>query len=375
MKAPLQPIETTGRFQLVCYDLAGPFSPVTARGNTYVLIVVDHFSHWPEFIPLRDTSAPTLARALFDQWCCRYGTPERFHSDGANNVHGYVMKEISNLLGIDKTKSSRLHPQGDGLAESFVKVMKSCIQKHVDSHGSNWDLYIQAAAYAVRSNTAYNTKVSPAELVFGEKINMALNPSAVTHSACATYNQKQAIEFVKQLHTKIESTTTTTNSCLNKSRDKMKQSYDKSSKAHNFSTDNKVMLWNPYFKRGISKSLQPRWTGPWTIVRFTSNTNCLIRRGDVEKYVHVNQLKHAVVRKQELLPTKPPIVIHTEKSKPPLTTEMSHFPFDDDHNDENDLEDNLPRRNQDIPRVTINRAWVEVDPANVLPHRTRGGVG
>ena len=153
VKAPLQPIKTTERFQLVCYDLAGPFTPITPRGNQYVLIVVDHFSHWPEFIPLRDTTAPTLAHALFDQWCCRYGTPDRFHSDGANNVHGYVMKELSNLLGIDKTKSSRLHPQGDGLAESFVKVLKSCIQKHVDSQGSNWDIYIQAAAFAVQSNT------------------------------------------------------------------------------------------------------------------------------------------------------------------------------------------------------------------------------
>ena len=42
----------------------------------------------------------------------------------------------------------------DGIAESFVKVMKSCIQKHVDSYGKDWDLYLQAAAVAACSNVA-----------------------------------------------------------------------------------------------------------------------------------------------------------------------------------------------------------------------------
>ena len=155
---------------MVCYDLAGPFPPVTSRGNRYAIIIVDHFSHWPEFHPLPDIDATTIARVLFDQWCCRYVIPDRFHSDGARNVHGYVIKELTRLIGVDKSKSSRLHPQGDGLSESFVKILKSCIKKHVEKHGSDWDLYIQSAAFAVRSNAAFNTKCTPAELILGEKL-------------------------------------------------------------------------------------------------------------------------------------------------------------------------------------------------------------
>ena len=126
------------------------------RGNCYVLIMVDHFTHWPEFVALPDINATTLATALFEQWCCRYGTPDRFHSDGANNVHGEVMKELCKHFGINKTKSLRLHPQGDGMAESFVKQMKSCVQKQVDRNGGDWDLFLQATAFAIRSNIAYN---------------------------------------------------------------------------------------------------------------------------------------------------------------------------------------------------------------------------
>ena len=68
IKALLQPIESDQRFQLVCYDLAGPFLPITSCGNRYALIIVDHFSHWPEFVPLSDIEAPTIVMALIDHW-------------------------------------------------------------------------------------------------------------------------------------------------------------------------------------------------------------------------------------------------------------------------------------------------------------------
>ena len=163
VKAQLHPIESDNRFQLVCFDLAGPFIPTTTRGNQHALIIVDHFTHWPEFVALPNMEAKTIAHAIHEEWCCCYGIPTRFHSDGANNVNGHVITELSKLLDADKTKSSRLHPQGDGMSASFVKVLKTCIQKQVDKHELDWDQFIQAAAFAVRSNTAYNTKVSPAE--------------------------------------------------------------------------------------------------------------------------------------------------------------------------------------------------------------------
>ena len=41
------------------------------RGNVYALIIVDHFTKWPEIFSLQDSTAPTIARTIFDQWCCR----------------------------------------------------------------------------------------------------------------------------------------------------------------------------------------------------------------------------------------------------------------------------------------------------------------
>ena len=166
---PLIPIETTSRFDMICYNLAGPFLPKTARGHVYALIIVNHFTEWPEIVPLPDCNASIIAQAIFDtDWVCRYGIMNRLHSDGAHNVDGEVMCQVSQLMGFCKSHSSQLHLQGDGLAEAMVNLLKSIIQKQVDQFGSNWDLYLQSAAFMIRSSVKRSTGVTPAQLVIGK---------------------------------------------------------------------------------------------------------------------------------------------------------------------------------------------------------------
>ena len=57
VKRPLVPIQTTSRFDLICYDLAGPFIPKTDLGNAYALIIVDHFTKWPEVVGMPNIQA------------------------------------------------------------------------------------------------------------------------------------------------------------------------------------------------------------------------------------------------------------------------------------------------------------------------------
>ena len=109
VRAQLNPINSSERFETECYDIAGPILPVTPGGNRYTLILVDHFTKWTEAIALRDIQAPTIARAIYDQWCCRYGLMKFLHSDGASNVDVHVVCELCELLSVGKTKSSRLH--------------------------------------------------------------------------------------------------------------------------------------------------------------------------------------------------------------------------------------------------------------------------
>ena len=211
VKAPLQPIYTSNRFEIVYFNLAGPFILKTPRGNQCALILVDHFLKWPEVVALSNTHAPTVARAIYDQWCCRYGLMKSLHSDGASNVSGNVIQELCKLLGVNKSHSSRLHPQGDGMAESMIKILKDCIKKQVDKHGSNWDLHIQSAMYAVRSSICRSTGFTPSQMILGEILKIPVDLLTTTspkdlQTPGENYNQWQAQQFVADLGNKLKGT-------------------------------------------------------------------------------------------------------------------------------------------------------------------------
>ena len=206
---PLQPIYSSQRFELVCYDLAGPFIPISSHGNIYALILVDHFTKWPEVLPLPDSKATTIASAIYDHWICRYGLMQRSHRDGAQNVDGCVIHELCLILRIGKSKSSRLHPQGDGLSKAMAKIVKSCVQKHADTTGKDWDLHLQSSVYAIRTSLTKGTGFSTAELIFGTSLKTPVEILATTDPKelqipSQHHHQKQAQQFAFALGSQLQ---------------------------------------------------------------------------------------------------------------------------------------------------------------------------
>ena len=67
-------------FQIVI----GPL-PETARGNRYIITLVDYFSKWPEAEPLPNKSANSVALFLYKMFC-RYAPIVKKMFDFLNSV-------------------------------------------------------------------------------------------------------------------------------------------------------------------------------------------------------------------------------------------------------------------------------------------------
>ena len=177
------------------------------------------------------------------------------------------------------------------MAEAVIKLVKNSIRKQVDVHGSNWDQYIQATAFALRTSINQGTNCTPAELVLGGNLVRPIDVSTAPDRT-TPFSQKQAHQFAAELTDTINHSSSIVQENLRRSRLKMKTAYDKKNSHHEFAVGDSVMLWWPYFKKGVPRSFQPKWRGPFTIKDLIGTTNCSITMKDGSiKHVHLNQLK------------------------------------------------------------------------------------
>lgn len=100
----------------VAFDITGPLLESTL-GNVYILVVSDYFSRWVESYPIPNQESHTIAKVLVNKYFCRYGWPMFLHSDRGANLNAQVIQEICQLIGIERTRATAYHPQGDGLLE------------------------------------------------------------------------------------------------------------------------------------------------------------------------------------------------------------------------------------------------------------------
>ncbi|GFT96771.1 retrovirus-related Pol polyprotein from transposon 412 [Trichonephila clavipes] len=160
-------------FERIAFDILGPL-PRTASGNKYLLVVMDYFTKWPEVYPIPDQEAPTVAEAVVQHWISRYGVPLQLHSDQGRNFVSAVLKGVCELLGIDKTKTTPLHPQSDGMVERFNRTILNNLSLMVSKNQQDWDQKVPLFLLAYRSAVHETTGYSPSQMLFGRDLRLPL---------------------------------------------------------------------------------------------------------------------------------------------------------------------------------------------------------
>ncbi|KMQ82947.1 gag-pol protein [Lasius niger] len=156
-----------GRFDQVHIDIVGPLPP--SEGYSYCLTMIDRFSRWTEATPLKDISAQTIARAFYDTWISRYGTPRLLTTDQGPQFESCLFAALLSLIGCERIRTTSYHPASNGMIERWHRVLKAAIMCHADVR---WTRTLSTILLGLRSHVRADKNASPAEFMFGTTLRL-----------------------------------------------------------------------------------------------------------------------------------------------------------------------------------------------------------
>jgi len=270
-------------------DILGPF-PTSFAGNKYLLVVIDCFIRWVKAFPLKNFRAKTVAEIFVNQVVSRFGVPSELHTDQGRNFDSRFFAELSQVLGIKKTRTTPFHPQSNGMVERQHQTIIEYLAKFVSENQRDWDQWIGMCLLAFRLARHEATKISPAEMCFGRDLKLPLdllrgNPPDKLR--CSENN------YVAQLSEKLNSIHERVRQELNLRSQRVKTLYDQKSRQLLFDSGQKVWLFNPQRIVGRTPKLQSNWEGPYEVIKRLNDVVYCIRKLDKHrknKIVHLDRL-------------------------------------------------------------------------------------
>ena len=140
-----------------------------------VLVMTDAFTKLAVAAPCKDQTAKVVAQVLHDQWFVHYGLPFQIHSDQGRNFESRLVRELCDLYGIRKTKTTPYHPQGNGQTERFNKTLCGLIKSLELKDRKNWPKLLPHLIFVYNSTPHSITGYTPYTLMFGRDPSIPLD--------------------------------------------------------------------------------------------------------------------------------------------------------------------------------------------------------
>ena len=352
-------------FERVSTDILGPLPTCKDSGNKYVLVFIDYFSKYVELIAVSNIKAETVARNFVKEIVCRHGAPLYLHSDRGTNYLSNIVKETCKILDVKKTQTTSYHPQCNGQSERCMSYIPASLAKRLDAEHDTWDRHLPFVQFVYNTTPCLDsTAYSPAFLVHGRYLRSPLDHSLPT----LPEPPRSAQVYVAELLHHLESARVTATE-VTMQRKSVMAAKSQPAKAPCFRVGDMVYL---HLHRPVitsttqSRKLSSMWHGPYYICEKIYPVNVRLRRkGDnelVKGRIHVNRLKMATERMQELSDQLPSV-------EPVQEDDSAHdAPHEDSHNVSSEklpsrvhVDDDTGSSNQSHGEMTTDNVQSNVD--------------
>ncbi|XP_037831365.1 uncharacterized protein LOC119616983 isoform X4 [Kryptolebias marmoratus] len=197
--APLINIQTSRPLELLCMDFL-TIEPDSSNTKD-ILVLTDHFTKFAVAIPTPNQKAKTVAKYLWNEFMVYYGIPERIHSDQGTDFESKLIKELCEVVGMKKSRTTPYHPRGNPV-ERFNRTLLNMLGTLEMKQKSKWREYVKPLVHAYNCTRNEVTGFTPYELMFGRcprlPVDLAFGlpvreQSSISHS-----------EYVKNLQSSLK---------------------------------------------------------------------------------------------------------------------------------------------------------------------------
>jgi len=154
-------------------DTIGPVAK-DAQGNEYIVVVIDCFTRWVELFGVPDTTAISAARVLL-QHTGRYGTPGILRSDRGSQYVNNIVTEFCKLVTTTPEHTLAYSKEENAIVERANKEVMRHLRAIIleQKVQENWSCdQLPLVQRILNCEVKTNTGVSPAELLFGNAIDL-----------------------------------------------------------------------------------------------------------------------------------------------------------------------------------------------------------
>ncbi|MCO5614989.1 hypothetical protein L7F22_069276 [Adiantum nelumboides] len=230
-------------------------------------------TRWAEALPTSRITSKDVDNFIFNNICCRFGTPLEIISDRGPGFRGDLVGELMEKLGIKRRHPTPYYPQCNGLVEKVNGMICKIITKHVGDKAQKWDQHLDAALWACRTSFKASLGYTPFQLVYGQE---ALLPIEVELSNLRVLQAREGgpKEKVKQRILALEKLELDREEAILhyvNQAEKRRINFNKKLKAKDIKENSLVLWYDNRFDNKKDGKFVPHWEGPFKVVRKYDN--------------------------------------------------------------------------------------------------------
>ena len=243
-RAPLTSITTYQPLELVCIDFLT--LEMSKGGYQHILVLTDHFTRYAQAYPTKNQTAKTTAEVLFNNFFVHYGFPQRLHSDQGTNFESNLIKELCKLAGIEKSRTTPYHPQGNGMTERFNRTLINMLGSLQPSQKCNWKSYVAPLVHAYNSTRHESTGESPFFLMFGRQPRL---PIDIAFGIGQQSGKQTRNTYVSDLRQRLEDSYKLATAAADRARERQAEKYNIKTRGATLIVGDRVLVGRRYLHR------------------------------------------------------------------------------------------------------------------------------